>query len=115
MTRTAPEPPLQASAPHQREDVWLLRINSRATAPIHLGSSVESGFEPGILWSRSRDLTTTPPGSDFLSIISALLRTMTAEMKKSIGLFIVCQSDGELDSPCMKVHHSDVCNELQTK
>ncbi|GBN78802.1 hypothetical protein AVEN_227582-1 [Araneus ventricosus] len=28
---------------------------------MHGGSSVESGFEPGTLWPRSRDLTTWPP------------------------------------------------------
>ncbi|GBN71627.1 hypothetical protein AVEN_250405-1 [Araneus ventricosus] len=38
-------------APHQREDIWSLRI----------GSSVESGFEPATLRSRGRDLTTRPP------------------------------------------------------
>ncbi|GBM84582.1 hypothetical protein AVEN_187992-1 [Araneus ventricosus] len=32
-----------------------------ATDPTHDGSSVESGFEPGALRSRSRDLTTRPP------------------------------------------------------
>ncbi|GBN72266.1 hypothetical protein AVEN_161408-1 [Araneus ventricosus] len=35
----------------------------RATGPMHGGSSVESGFEPGTLWPRSRDLTTWPPRS----------------------------------------------------
>ncbi|GBN09682.1 hypothetical protein AVEN_110925-1 [Araneus ventricosus] len=57
MTRTTPELPplLQASEPHQREDVW------RATGPIHDGSSVESGLEPGSPWSRGRDFTTRPP------------------------------------------------------
>ncbi|GBL93817.1 hypothetical protein AVEN_153592-1 [Araneus ventricosus] len=33
---------------------------------IHGGSSVESGFEPGILGPRSRDLTTRPPWTNFL-------------------------------------------------
>ncbi|GBO39423.1 hypothetical protein AVEN_113781-1 [Araneus ventricosus] len=33
----------------------------RATGPIHVGSSVESGFEPGTLPPQSRDLTTMPP------------------------------------------------------
>ncbi|GBN56672.1 hypothetical protein AVEN_89906-1, partial [Araneus ventricosus] len=28
---------------------------------LHVGSSVESGFEPGSHWSRGRDLTTRPP------------------------------------------------------
>ncbi|GBM90151.1 hypothetical protein AVEN_20276-1 [Araneus ventricosus] len=63
MARTTPElaPPLQASAPHQRKGVWPLRMIQRATGPIHGGSSVESGFEPTILRSRGRDLTTRPP------------------------------------------------------
>ncbi|GBN64255.1 hypothetical protein AVEN_68634-1 [Araneus ventricosus] len=33
----------------------------RATGPIHGGSSLESGFEPGTLLLQSRDLTTRPP------------------------------------------------------
>ncbi|GBO43580.1 hypothetical protein AVEN_253457-1 [Araneus ventricosus] len=43
MTRTTPElaPSLQNSTPHQREDVWALRMIQRATGPIHGGSSVE--------------------------------------------------------------------------
>ncbi|GBN30403.1 hypothetical protein AVEN_17317-1 [Araneus ventricosus] len=62
MTRTTPElaPPLQISTPHQREDVWPLRMIKRATGPIHGGSSVESGFEPRALRPQSRDLTTRP-------------------------------------------------------
>ncbi|GBL96858.1 hypothetical protein AVEN_118974-1, partial [Araneus ventricosus] len=56
MTRTTPElePPLQTSMSHQRENVWPLRMIERAAGPIHGGSSVESGFEPG-------DLPTRPP------------------------------------------------------
>ncbi|GBM58841.1 DBH-like monooxygenase protein 1 [Araneus ventricosus] len=48
MKRTTPDlaAPLQSSALHQREDVWPLTI-WRAAGPIHDGSSVESGFEPG--------------------------------------------------------------------
>ncbi|GBM80213.1 hypothetical protein AVEN_203725-1 [Araneus ventricosus] len=63
MTRTTPElaPPLQTSTPHQREDVWPLRMILRATGPIHVGSSVESGFESGALPPQSRNLTTRPP------------------------------------------------------
>ncbi|GBN25947.1 hypothetical protein AVEN_273348-1 [Araneus ventricosus] len=63
MTRTTPElaPPLQASAPHQLQAVWPLRMIWRATGPIHGGSSVESGFEPGTFRSQGRDLTITPP------------------------------------------------------
>ncbi|GBN44396.1 hypothetical protein AVEN_243443-1, partial [Araneus ventricosus] len=55
MTRTTLElaPPLKSSAPHQREDV-------RPPTYDH-GSSVESGFRPGIVRFRSRDLTTWPP------------------------------------------------------
>ncbi|GBN89647.1 hypothetical protein AVEN_174841-1 [Araneus ventricosus] len=49
MTRTTPQlaPPIQTSMPHQRGDVWPLRMILRATGPIHGGSLVESGFEPG--------------------------------------------------------------------
>ncbi|GBM29647.1 hypothetical protein AVEN_125294-1 [Araneus ventricosus] len=62
MTRTTPEqpPPLQASAPHQREDISPLHMIQRTLGPIHDGSSVESGFEPGALRSQSRDLATMP-------------------------------------------------------
>ncbi|GBM43002.1 hypothetical protein AVEN_88604-1 [Araneus ventricosus] len=60
MTRTTPEltPPLQTSTPHQREDVWPLRMIWRAAVPIHSGSSVESVFEPGTLRPQGRDTTT---------------------------------------------------------
>ncbi|GBL57049.1 hypothetical protein AVEN_49044-1, partial [Araneus ventricosus] len=34
-----------------------LHMILRATGPIHYGSSVESGFEPGTLRPRNRDLT----------------------------------------------------------
>ncbi|GBO41320.1 hypothetical protein AVEN_257146-1 [Araneus ventricosus] len=63
MTRTTPElaPPLQASAPFQREDVWPLRMIWRAPGPIHGGSSVELGFEPAALRSGGRGLATRPP------------------------------------------------------
>ncbi|GBN79791.1 hypothetical protein AVEN_29769-1 [Araneus ventricosus] len=59
MTRTTPElaPPLQTSTPHQWEDIWPLRMIYRGTGPIHGGSSVESGFDPGALRTQSRDLT----------------------------------------------------------
>ncbi|GBM75597.1 hypothetical protein AVEN_271504-1 [Araneus ventricosus] len=51
MTKTKPElaPPLETSAPCQREKGWPLSMIQRATGPIHGGSSVESGIEPGIL------------------------------------------------------------------
>ncbi|GBM28601.1 hypothetical protein AVEN_72175-1 [Araneus ventricosus] len=63
MTRRTPElaPPLQASTPHQREGVWPLRMIWRAAGPIHGGSSVKLGFEPGTLRPQSRGLTTRPP------------------------------------------------------
>ncbi|GBM89893.1 hypothetical protein AVEN_172168-1 [Araneus ventricosus] len=66
MTSTTPElaPPLQNSKLHQREDVWPLRMIWRAAGPIHGGSSVEMGLEPGTLLPQSRDLTTRPPGPD---------------------------------------------------
>ncbi|GBN80315.1 hypothetical protein AVEN_14397-1 [Araneus ventricosus] len=62
MMRTTPElaPPLQASGPRQWEGVWPLRVIQRAAGPIHGGSSLESGFKPGALRSRSRNLTTRP-------------------------------------------------------
>ncbi|GBO29463.1 hypothetical protein AVEN_87185-1 [Araneus ventricosus] len=63
MTRKTPElaPPLQTSALHQQEDVWPPVYYKGATDPIHDGSSVESGFEPGILRLRGRHLTTRTP------------------------------------------------------
>ncbi|GBM91624.1 hypothetical protein AVEN_166667-1 [Araneus ventricosus] len=81
MTRTTPElaSPLQTSAPHQREDVWPLRMIWRTTGPIHGGSSVESGFEPAALRSRGRDLTTRPP------------RPISDKGKKSVN-FSKCKS-----------------------
>ncbi|GBM09997.1 hypothetical protein AVEN_23988-1 [Araneus ventricosus] len=64
MMRTTPErvPHLQTSAPHQWENVSLLRFIYHATDPIHGKSSVESGFGLGVLGSRSRDLIARPPG-----------------------------------------------------
>ncbi|GBM31383.1 hypothetical protein AVEN_99603-1 [Araneus ventricosus] len=53
--------PLQASAPHQRVDVGALRMIYGAAGPIHGGSPVESGFEPGTLRPRRRELSTRPP------------------------------------------------------
>ncbi|GBN85792.1 hypothetical protein AVEN_95172-1 [Araneus ventricosus] len=38
-----------------------LKKKARLAGPIHGGSSVESGLEPGTLWPQSRDLTTRPP------------------------------------------------------
>ncbi|GBM94201.1 hypothetical protein AVEN_55751-1 [Araneus ventricosus] len=43
-------PPLQISIPHQWEDVWLLTYDLTCNSnPMHDESSMESGFEPGIL------------------------------------------------------------------
>ncbi|GBN59897.1 hypothetical protein AVEN_94220-1 [Araneus ventricosus] len=58
MTRETPElaPPLQTSEPHQREG---------ATDPIHDGSLVESGFEPGALRLGSRQFSTKPKRTQF--------------------------------------------------
>ncbi|GBN64142.1 hypothetical protein AVEN_186541-1 [Araneus ventricosus] len=52
MTRIPPglAPTLQASAPHQRDDVWPPTCNR----PIQDGSAVESGFEPGTLRLKPR-------------------------------------------------------------
>ncbi|GBL85769.1 hypothetical protein AVEN_193212-1 [Araneus ventricosus] len=63
MTKTTPELvfPLQTSSQHQREDVELLRMTSRATGRIHDGSSVVSGFEPGTSRLRCQNLTTRSP------------------------------------------------------
>ncbi|GBM52947.1 hypothetical protein AVEN_111302-1 [Araneus ventricosus] len=63
MTRTTSElaPPLKTSTPHQREDVWPLRMICRATGPMHGGSSVGLGFEPGALRPQGRGLTTRLP------------------------------------------------------
>ncbi|GBM92084.1 hypothetical protein AVEN_79685-1 [Araneus ventricosus] len=60
MTRATPElaPPLQTSAPYQREDVWPLNVQQ---AHMPGGSLVESGFGPVTLLPQSRDLTTRPP------------------------------------------------------
>ncbi|GBM86211.1 hypothetical protein AVEN_239241-1 [Araneus ventricosus] len=44
----------------ERDNVWPLRMILRATGPKHGGSSMESGFEPGTLRSRSRELSTVP-------------------------------------------------------
>ncbi|GBM59846.1 hypothetical protein AVEN_96265-1 [Araneus ventricosus] len=60
MTTPDLAPPLQTSTPHQREDVWLLRMIWSATGPKPGGSSVASSFEPGALRTQSRDLTTRP-------------------------------------------------------
>nr|GBM36998.1 hypothetical protein AVEN_224641-1 [Araneus ventricosus] len=59
MTRTIPElaPLLQTSEPHQREDVWPLRMIWRATGPIPDGPRVESGLEPIALLPKSKTLT----------------------------------------------------------
>ncbi|GBM20113.1 hypothetical protein AVEN_268428-1 [Araneus ventricosus] len=48
----------QISASSHREDAWLLCMIYHATGPIHGGSSVKSGFEPGTL--QHRDLATRP-------------------------------------------------------
>ncbi|GBM08809.1 hypothetical protein AVEN_999-1 [Araneus ventricosus] len=53
-------PLLQASAPHQRWGVWPLRMIWREAGPVHGGSSVGLGFEPGVLWPQGRGLTTRP-------------------------------------------------------
>ncbi|GBN07048.1 hypothetical protein AVEN_150760-1 [Araneus ventricosus] len=47
--------------PRQREEFWQLRMIYSATGPIRGGSSVESGFEPGVLWPQGRDPTIRPP------------------------------------------------------
>ncbi|GBN40814.1 hypothetical protein AVEN_156746-1 [Araneus ventricosus] len=63
MTRTTPglTSPLKTPAPHQRENVWSLRLIQRAADKIHGGSSVELGFEPAALRTRGQNLTTSPP------------------------------------------------------
>ncbi|GBN31429.1 hypothetical protein AVEN_84786-1 [Araneus ventricosus] len=70
-------PPLQTSAPHQREDVWPDRFNVHQICS-HGGSSVESGFEPGTLLPQGRDLTTRPPSSYSYLEISPIFPHKTA-------------------------------------
>ncbi|GBM59034.1 hypothetical protein AVEN_104706-1, partial [Araneus ventricosus] len=61
MTRTTPElAPLSRSF-HSTPPFGPLCMGYQAAGPIHGGSSVESGFEPGTLRLQSRDLTTRPP------------------------------------------------------
>ncbi|GBO05487.1 hypothetical protein AVEN_57977-1 [Araneus ventricosus] len=63
MTRTTPE--LEAPSPsfHAAPTGGCLATtyDLACNRPIHCGSSVESGFEPGTLRPQSRDLTTRPP------------------------------------------------------
>ncbi|GBM60456.1 hypothetical protein AVEN_117969-1 [Araneus ventricosus] len=60
MKRTTPElaPPRQISRHISGRAFRHLRLIRRATDPMHGGSSVESGFEPGTFRLRNRDLTT---------------------------------------------------------
>ncbi|GBM39263.1 hypothetical protein AVEN_140314-1 [Araneus ventricosus] len=55
----------QAFMPHQREGILPLRMIYSAAGPIHCGSLVKSGFEPGALRPQGRDLTTRPPRARF--------------------------------------------------
>ncbi|GBN71681.1 hypothetical protein AVEN_109039-1 [Araneus ventricosus] len=63
MTRTTLELPLplKTSTPHQRQDVWPLRMIQRVTDPIHGGPPLESGFVLGTLRPQIRDLNTKSP------------------------------------------------------
>ncbi|GBM36841.1 hypothetical protein AVEN_82831-1 [Araneus ventricosus] len=60
MTRTTPElaPPLQASAPHQREDVWPLRTISVQQAP----------YTADLQWNRVSNLRPSSPGVETLPL-----------------------------------------------
>ncbi|GBM68397.1 hypothetical protein AVEN_210468-1 [Araneus ventricosus] len=62
MMRKTPEldSPLPTSTLYLRYSVCSLHMIQRATGPINGGVLVESGFEPGDLRPRSRDLTTCP-------------------------------------------------------
>ncbi|GBO26496.1 hypothetical protein AVEN_49694-1, partial [Araneus ventricosus] len=56
---------------NDEDDSWasaLFKVSRQSVCPHmyefttkHGGSSVESGFEPGTFWPRSRDVTTRPP------------------------------------------------------
>ncbi|GBM76677.1 hypothetical protein AVEN_48799-1 [Araneus ventricosus] len=99
MTRTTPElaSPFQTSAPHQREDVWPLRMIYRATGPIRGGSSVESGFEPASL--RSRGLPPRKENSiSFFEAKCCWLRSELCEYK--ISNFYIKELRDDSDSDC---------------
>ncbi|GBM24561.1 hypothetical protein AVEN_217134-1 [Araneus ventricosus] len=78
MTRAAPElaPPLQTSEPHHREG---------ATDPIHDGSLMESGFEPGALRLGGRQFSTKPKRTHFS------LKRYKKKKKKGIESVILSQ------------------------
>ncbi|GBM88198.1 hypothetical protein AVEN_145366-1 [Araneus ventricosus] len=65
MMRTTSElaSPLQGSAPHGRQGVWLPHIIWRAAGPMQGGSAVELGFEPGAFHLQGRHLATKPPAA----------------------------------------------------
>ncbi|GBM70024.1 hypothetical protein AVEN_248840-1 [Araneus ventricosus] len=62
MTRTSPElAPLSKLPPHTNGSTFDLDGFSVHQARLQGSFSVESGFEPGALWPRGRDLSTRPP------------------------------------------------------
>ncbi|GBM22718.1 Aminomethyltransferase, mitochondrial [Araneus ventricosus] len=76
-----PAPPLQAPAPHQREDIRPLRM---AWYGIHGGSSVESGFEPGALRSKAETLPSGHSGP--LAFHNTIRQASTASHPKDDSL-----------------------------
>ncbi|GBM60489.1 hypothetical protein AVEN_212041-1 [Araneus ventricosus] len=82
MMRTEPElaPPLQASTPHQLEDVWPLRMIWHATGPIHgvkiptLARPTQKGCKAG------RGPVGRPPpacgGRDLLGTIKKMIQAL---------------------------------------
>ncbi|GBM71923.1 hypothetical protein AVEN_102951-1 [Araneus ventricosus] len=63
MTRTTAglAPPFPSSRIAPAGECLATAYDSACNRPKHDGSSVESGFQPGTLRLRSRDLTTRPP------------------------------------------------------
>ncbi|GBO18180.1 hypothetical protein AVEN_271760-1 [Araneus ventricosus] len=102
MTRTTPElaPLLQISAPHYQDDVWPPTYDLTCNRPTYNGgSSVESGFKPGTLRPRSRDLRRgreTPPLTigkrEMDGIRYAILLSELKFRTHSIKGLIVCRS-----------------------
>ncbi|GBN84389.1 hypothetical protein AVEN_68258-1 [Araneus ventricosus] len=67
----------------QYEEINIIISNA---GPIHGGSSVESGFEPGTLRPQSRDLTTRPPRP---CLVVELRRFVKLNSYKAISPFLI--------------------------
>ncbi|GBM36796.1 hypothetical protein AVEN_248747-1 [Araneus ventricosus] len=74
MTRTTPEllPPLQASAPHQRENVWFLTYDLACNRPNTRRIFGGIDFELGTLRLQGRHLTTRSPQPKIINKLSML-------------------------------------------